>query len=469
MSADVVVIGSGPNGLAAAITMARAGHSVVVYEAEQIVGGGARTAELNLSGFHHDICSSVHPMAVASQFFASIPQEDLGLAWIYPPAGLAHPFDDGTAVVLNRSLVESADQFGADKKAVRRLLEPFVKNWSALAEEILRPAHIPKHPWLLYQFGRRGILPAAKLATQTFRTPKARAVFAGMAAHSTMPLTRWGSSSFGIVLWTLCHAVGWPFARGGSQAISNALAEYFRGLGGAIITGKRVESLSDLPEDTVVVCDVTPRQFLLLAGDRISRSEKRKLEGCHYGPAVFKIDWSLDEPIPWNARGCCEAGTVHLGESLEEIVQSEQAAWSACAAQTPFVLVTQPSLFDRTRAPDGRHTAWGYCHVPLRNSENMIERIESQVERFAAGFRKHIIARSVMAPRDLETHNANLIGGDISGGSVDLKRLLLRSTNRSYRTSIDRVFLCSSSMPPGPGVHGLCGYFAAKFASEKCF
>jgi len=467
MKPDVVVIGSGPNGLAAAITMARAGCSVLVYEALKEIGGGARTAEITLPGFHHDICSSVHPMAATSEFFSSIPQKELGLDWIYPTAALAHPFDDGTAVVLRRSLCESARQFGADEHAVRRLLKSFVQKWDALSIDILGPAHLPKHPWLLAEFCRYAILPATRLAAYTFRTSKARAVFAGIAAHSTMPLTAWGSSSFGIVLWAMCHAVGWPFARGGSQAISNALAQYLSKLGGQIVTGKRVTSLDDLPEAVVVICDVTPRQFLEIGGSRISIAERRRLKKCVYGPAAFKIDWSLDGPIPWNARECSDAGTVHLGGSLEEIVESERAASSTTATETPFVLVTQPSLFDSSRAPAGKHVAWGYCHVPLGSNENMISRIEAQIERFAAGFGERIIARSVMAPRDLESYNSNLVGGDISGGSIGLKRLL-RATKRAYKTSVDRVFLCSSSTPPGPGVHGLCGHAAAKVALQKC-
>jgi phytoene dehydrogenase-like protein len=466
---DAIVIGSGPNGLAAAITLARAGHSVVVYEAEDTIGGGARSAQLTLPGFTHDVCSSVHPLGAASPFLSTLPLADLGLEWVYPDASLAHPFDDGTAILLTRSLGESSAQFGIDDRAVHNLFAPFVKHWDALSSDVLRPARLPRHPWILARFGQSAVLPAATLAARALKTDRARAVFAGMAAHSTMPLTAWGSSAFGLILWTMCHSVGWPFARGGSQAISNALAAHLRAIGGEIVTGVCIKSLDDLPAASVVLCDLTPWQFLEIAGNRLPRARHTRLRNYRYGPGVFKIDWSLDAPIPWNAAACSRAGTVHLGGSLQEIIQSEQAASGESPAGMPFVLVTQPSLFDTTRAPSGKHTAWGYCHIPFRSTVDMVDRIESQVERFAAGFRSHIIGRSVMAPADLQRHNANLIGGDVSGGSLSLRRLLLGSTRRAYLTPAPAVFLCSASTPPGPGVHGLCGYFAAQLANEKRF
>ena len=469
MSPDAVVIGSGPNGLAAAITIARSGRSVIVYEAEHSIGGGARSAELTLPGFVHDICSSVHPMGAASQFLNTIPLGELGLRWIYPEASAAHPFDDGTAIALGRSLADSAAQFGADERSVRELFGPFVKSWNALSSDILRPARMPRHPEILARFGWNAIRSAASVAFRKFKTPKARAVFAGMAAHSIMPLDSWMSGAFGILFWTTCHAVGWPFAAGGSQKITNAFADYLRKLGGEIVTDTRITSLEDLPGSPVVLCDVTPRQFLEIGGSRVSSTERQNLQKYRYGPGVFKVDWSLDAPIPWNAQECKKAGTVHLGGSFEEIAQSERAAWRDSPAERPFVLITQPSLFDAARAPAGKHTAWGYCHVPHASNADMVERIEAQVERFASGFRRHIIGRSVISPSDFETHNANLIGGDISGGSFYSSRFLLGATRRVYRTSIPRVFLCSSSTPPGPGVHGLCGYFAAQLAVEKCF
>lgn len=466
---DVVVVGSGPNGLAAAITMARAGCKVIVYEAEPTIGGGARSASLTLPGFIHDVCSSVHALAAASTFMQSLPLEDLGLKWIHPESPLAHPFDDRTAITVSRSLQETSSRFGADAQAVQRLLEPFVRSWSQLFSEILRPARLPRHPLDLARFGWRALPSAATIAARNFKTEKARAVFAGMSAHSIMPLTSLGSSAFGIILWTMCHAVGWPFVAGGSQSITDALARHLQNLGGKIVTNTRVSSLDDLPQDSVILCDLTPRQLLEIAGKGISAAERSRFSNYRYGPGVFKVDWSLDAPIPWNAPECRKAGTVHLGATLQEIAAWEQACWNNSRAAHPFVLVTQPSLFDSSRAPDGKHTAWGYCHVPHASTMDMTDRIESQVERFASGFRKHILERAVMSPHDLERHNPNLIGGDISGGAMTLRRLLLRSTRRSYITSIDRVFLCSSSTPPGPGVHGLCGYYAAQLALEKHF
>jgi phytoene dehydrogenase-like protein len=465
---DAIVVGSGPNGLAAAITLARAGRSVRVYEAEKTIGGGARSASLTLPGFVHDVCSSVHPLAVASSFMQSLPLNDLGLNWVYPDAALAHPFDDGTALLVSRSLEETAARFGADQQAVQELFASLVTSWQNISNEILRPAGLPRHPWSLARFGWNAVTSAAALATRKFRTEQARAVFAGMAAHSTMPLESLGSSAFGIVLWAMCHTVGWPFALGGSQSISNALAKYLRTLGGEIVTDARVISLDDLPENSAVLCDVTPLQLFNMADKHISKNDRR-FRRYAYGPGVFKVDWSLDAPIPWNAPDCRKAGTVHLGGSLREIIESERSAWSKSASQRPFVLVTQPSLFDATRAPSGKHTAWGYCHVPHGSDEDVVERIESQVERFASGFKKCILGRSVMSPTNLEQHNANLIGGDISGGAMSLRRLVFESTRRVYSTGIDRVFLCSSSTPPGPGVHGLCGYYAAQLANEECF
>ncbi|MGH9716653.1 MAG: phytoene desaturase family protein [Candidatus Acidiferrales bacterium] len=461
------MIGSGPNGLAAAITLAESGNRVVVYEGEDSIGGGLRSAHLTLPGFVHDVCSAVHPMAVSSAFFRGLNLGRLGLRWVFPEAELAHPFDDGTAVVITRSLAETSVQFGPDAERVRRMLQPLVGHWDEVSSDILRPARIPRHPWALARFGWNAIFPAAALAKRKFAGIKARAVFAGLAAHSAMPFSAWGSAAFGTLLWTTCHAVGWPFAAGGSQSIADALALYLKQFGVEIITGKRVESLSELPESSVVLCDLTPRQFLRIGARQLSDDDRRKLQNYRYGPGAFKIDWSLDAPIPWNAPVCGKAGTVHLGGTFDEIAQSEEAAWSEAPSDKPFVLLAQPSLFDPTRAPNGKHTAWAYCHVPHASAVDMVERIERQVERFARGFRSRVIARSVMSPVDLEAHDANLIGGDISGGAISLDRLVRGSTSRAYRTPIPATFLCSASTPPGPGVHGLCGYFAAKYAHEK--
>jgi phytoene dehydrogenase-like protein len=462
---DAVVVGSGPNGLAAAITLAQTGHGVIVYEAEKTIGGGARSAELTLPGFVHDVCSSVHPWGISSSFFQSLPLHEYGLRWIQPAAALAHPFDDGSAIILTRSLTADCAQFGADAKTVASLFAPLVKNWQAFCADTLRPIRFPRHPFLLARFGLHALSGAAQFARAKFATVQARGVFAGMAAHTAMPLDARGSSAFGQFLWASAHATGWPFAAGGSQVIANALAAHLRKLGGEIKTDARVNSLKDLPEACMVMCDATPRQLAAIAGDALSQSEREKFQRHQYGPGVFKVDWALDAPIPWNAKACAQAGTVHIGGTLEEMTASEAAANGAAAAERPFVLLAQPSLFDPSRAPAGKHVAWGYCHVPQASTTNMLDRIETQIERFAGGFKSHIISRSVMSPADLENHNANLIGGDISGGALTLGRLL-RNTSGAYKTSDPRIFMCSSSTPPGPGVHGLCGHFAAKLANS---
>jgi len=463
---DAVVIGSGPNGLAAAITLAQAGRSVIVYEAENTIGGGARSAELTLPGFVHDVCSSVHPWGFSSSFFQSLPLHEYGLRWIQPAAALAHPFDDGSAIILTYSLAADCAQFGADAKTVANLFAPLVENWQAFCDDTLRPLRFPRHPFLLARFGLHALSGAAQFAPAKFKTTQAQAVFAGMAAHTAMPLDARGSSAFGLFLWASAHATGWPFAAGGSQSIANALAAHLRKLGGEVKTDARVNSLKDLPETRVVLCDVTPRQLAAIARDALSQSEREKFQRHQYGPGVFKVDWALDAPIPWNAKACAEAGTVHIGGTLEEMIASEAAANGGAVAERPFVLLAQPSLFDPARAPEGKHVAWGYCHVPHSSATNMLDRIEAQIERFASGFKSHVIGRSVMSPADLENHNANLIGGDISGGSLTLGRLL-HNTSGAYKTSDRRVFMCSSSTPPGPGVHGLCGHFAASLANSK--
>jgi len=466
---DAVVIGSGPNGLAAAITLAQAGKSVAVYEAEPGIGGGARSAELTLPGFVHDVCSAVHPMAVSSPFFRKLPLGQFGLRWIQPDAPLAHPFDDGTAVVLARSMEESAPQFAEDADAVRSLIDPLVKSWDPLIESVLAPPRFPRHPLPMARFAWNAFWPATRLARRKFKNARARAVFAGMAAHSMLPLENILSGAFGLLMWATCHSVGWPFAAGGSQSLSNALAELLRSLGGDIFTSHRVNHLAELPPARAILCDITPRQFLPIAGGNISDRERRGFENYRYGPGVFKVDWALDSPVPWNAAECARAGTVHIGGTLEEIAESERAPSLGKIAERPFVLFAQPSLFDSTRAPAGKHTAWAYCHVPNGSGIDMLERIEKQVERFASGFTNRILARSVMTPAEMQIHNANLIGGDIGGGSVEIRQFFFRPGVKLYSTSLPRVFLCSSATPPGPGVHGMCGYFAAQRALRKCF
>ena len=462
------MIGSGPNGLSAAITLAQAGHSVIVYEAEQTIGGGTRSAELTLPGFVHDICSCVHPWAAGSPFFQQLELERSGVRWIYPEIALAHPFDDGSAAGVNGPFNQNAERFGADAAAIRKVLGPLVESWKDLSRELLGPLHLPKNPASMARFGWNAMQPAAKIAGK-FSTRESRAVLAGMAAHSALPLDWRATAGFGLVLWATCYSVGWPFAEGGSQAIANALAARLRRLGGEIVTGTRIENLGDLPQAKAILCDTTPRQLLSIAGDKISGSERHRFQKYRYGPGSFKIDWALDAPIPWKSEVCRHAGTLHLGGTFEEIAESESAASQGRHAEHPFVLLAQPSLFDPSRAPSGKHTAWGYCHVPNGSTFDMRERIEAQIERFAPGFRDRILARSVMFPRDLEAHDANLVGGDISGGSVQLDQLFFRPTRRLYSTPVHNVFLCSSSTPPGPGVHGMCGHFSAKAALKKCF
>ena len=463
---DAVVVGSGPNGLAAAIELARAGLSVRVLEAADTVGGGARSAELTLPGFVHDICSAIHPLAVASPFLRTVPLEAHGVEWVQPPAALAHPFDDGTAALLERSPGAIAPTLGEDGRRWRGVFAPLVHDLDPLLEELLAPAHLPTHPLVLARFGTRAALPATTLAQLSFRSSRARGLFAGLAAHSMLQLERPPSAAFGLVLGVLGHGVGWPLARGGSQTISDALADYLRSLGGEIETGRRVDSLGELSEAQVAMLDVTPRGFLALAGDRLPAGYRRRLERYRYGPGVFKLDWALDGPIPWRAAECTQAATVHLGATLEEITASEKAPARGTIAERPYVLLAQQSLFDPTRAPAGRHTAWAYCHVPNGSTVDMTERIELQIERFAPGFRERVLARSVLGPAELEQHNPNNVGGDINGGVADLRQMFTRPVARRspYTTPLPGVFLCSSSTPPGGGVHGMCGYYAARAA-----
>jgi phytoene dehydrogenase-like protein len=468
-SYDVIVIGSGPNGLAAAITLARAGRSVLVREAEKTIGGGTRSAELTLPGFVHDICSAVHPLGLASPFFRTLPLAEHGLEWIHPPAPLAHPLDDGTAIVLERVVDLTAEALGADSAAYRSLMNPLVADWAKLDTALLGPLRLPRHPLALARFGLAALRSAYGLASSRFKGERARALFAGLAAHSMLPLELRPSAAFGLVLGITAHAVGWPIPRGGSQKIANALASYLRSLGGEIVTDARVDSVDELPPARAILCDITPRQLLKIAGHRLSAGFRRKLERYRYGPGAYKIDWALDSPIPWKAAKCARADTVHLGGTLEEIAASERAAWEGRQPQKPFVLLAQSSLFDPTRAPPGKHTAWAYCHVPNGSNLDMTERIENQIERFAPGFRSRVLGRSVMAPAQLEQRNANLVGGDINGGVQDLRQLFLRPTARLYSTSSRGLYLCSSSTPPGGGVHGMCGYFAALKALRDGF
>ena len=465
---DAIVVGAGPNGLAAAITLARAGWTVQVREAKASVGGGTRTEELTLPGYWHDVCSAIHALGVGSPFMASLPLTDHGLEWIHPDVPLAHPFDDGTAALLARSIEATGQTLGVDAVAYRRLMSFTADHWDKLAVDLLAPLRFPRHPFLMARFGLPALLPASVLAKSAFRGEKARGLFAGLAAHSFLPLEQVISASFGLVLGALGHAVGWPIARGGSQKITEAMAAYLRSLGGEIVTDAQVSSLAELPSARAVLLDVTPRQLLRIAGDQMPSGYRHALERYRYGPGVCKVDFALDGPIPWTAAECAGAGTVHLGSTLEEIATSERDSVRGKLSEKPFVLVAQQSLFDSTRAPVGKHTVWAYCHVPNGASADRTAQIEAQIERFAPGFKERILAKHTFTAETFEGYNANYIGGDINGGVQDLFQLFTRPTLRlwpyPYQTPMKGVYLCSSSTPPGGGVHGMSGFFAAQTA-----
>jgi phytoene dehydrogenase-like protein len=468
---DAVVVGSGPNGLAAAITLARAGIKVLVLEAKETIGGSARTEELTLPGFKHDVCSAIHPMARVSPFFQTLPLAEHGLVWKESPYPITHPLDDGSAAVMELSVDKTAARFGDDAGAYRRLMQPFASHASALFDEILRPISlIPRHPFLLARFGLNGIRSAMSLAKR-FRGPAARALLGGCAAHSFIPLEAAGSASFGLVLGIAGHAVGWPCAKGGTVAIIDALASYFRSLGGTIRTSTPVRSMSDVPPSRAVLFDVTPRQLATIAGDELPSSYQKRLRKFRYGPGVFKIDWALDGPIPWRAEECRQSATVHVGGSIEEIATHEAAIWQGRVTDRPFVLVAQQSLFDDSRAPDGKQTGWAYCHVPNGSTDDMTGVIESQIERFAPGFRQRILARHTINTAAYETYNPNIIGGDISGGANTFSQVVVRPFLKRdpYATPNKRLYLASSSASPGGGVHGMCGHGAALSAMKRVF
>ncbi|HET7583926.1 MAG TPA: NAD(P)/FAD-dependent oxidoreductase [Gemmatimonadaceae bacterium] len=461
-----IVVGSGPNGLAAAITLAHHGWQVEVREGAPVAGGGARSAELTIPGFVHDVCSAVYPFARLSPFFRAYPLEAHGLSLIYPPAALAHPFDDGTAALLLNSVSETAALLGADGHRYRSLLQPLVEQWRPLFDETLSLPRIPRHPLLLARFGVRALPSAATLANAVFSRPHTRALLLGMAAHSMIPLTWAGSAAIALMLAAAAHADGWPIPRGGAGSVSSAMSACLAASGGRIRTASPVESLDDLPPSGAVLLDLTPRQVVRIAGTRLTPSFARALTRYRYGPGAFKVDWALDGPVPWRASDCARAATVHVGGSAEEIIASEAAPWRGQHAERPFVLLCQPSVFDGTRAPSGKHTLWGYCHVPNGSTVDMTARIEAQIERFAPGFRERIIARRAAGPHELEAMNPNLVGGDIGGGANSLAQLLFRPTIRwnPHRTSAAGVYLCSSATPPGGGVHGMCGWNAARTA-----
>lgn len=467
---DAIVIGSGPNGLAAAIVMQQQGLSVLLIEAKKTIGGGMRTEELTLPGFRHDICSAIHPMAAGSPFFQVLPLQQFGLEYIHPPVCAAHPLDDGSAGALYPSIEKTIEDLGTDGNAYRKLMEPVVRDWPSICRDVLAPLHIPSHPLKMAAFGLKA-MPAAIVLAKRFHTVKGRALWAGMAAHAVQPLSNLTTSAIGLVLMSAGHLHGWPLTKGGSQSLADALAAYFISLGGKIETGLYVSSLAQLPSAKAVLFDVTPRQLLQIAGHQLSSLYRWQLNRYRYGMGVYKIDWALDDAVPFTAQECRQAGTVHIGGTLEEIAAGEQVMSKEGHSSKPFVLLAQQSLFDDTRAPKDKHTLWGYCHVPNGSIKNMTAIIESQVERFAPGFRERILARHVMDTAAMESYNANYIGGDIGGGIIDIRQLFTRPALRlsPYKTSKRGLYLCSASTPPGGGVHGMSGYHAARKALKDIF
>jgi phytoene dehydrogenase-like protein len=466
---DAAVVGSGPNGLCAAIRLAQAGLSVVVYEARDHVGGGATTAQLTLPGFHHDVCSSIHPMAVGTPFLPSLPLERHGLRWVHPSAPLAHPFEDGSAVLLERDLDAHAAGLPVDGPAWSSWMRTYVERWDDLVRDGVGPLQVPRSPILLARFGLHAALPADRLAQAMFKTPEARALFGGLAAHSLLRLDRLMSSAIGVMLGAAGHAVGWPMPEGGAQSLSNALAEHFLSLGGTIHTSRPIAHLDEVETAGPVLLEVAPPALARIAGDHLPAGFLRQLQTYRFGLGSFKVDWALSEPIPWKNPEVARAATVHLGGHLEGLVAGERAAWRGELVDEPFVLLGQNSLFDPTRAPEGRHTAWAYHHVPPGCTADRTEVIEAAVERYAPGFRDTILARHTLSPADLEAHCPNFVGGDINAGAADLTQIFFRPSWRlaPHTTPNPRLFLCSASTPPGGGIHGMCGVFAAQEALKR--
>lgn len=467
---DAVVVGSGPNGLAAAITMQRAGLSVLMLESKEEVGGGLRSGELTLPGFTHDTCSAIHPLALASPFFTQLSLKEHGLDFINPILAAAHPFDDGKAAILEHAVENTARCLRKDEKHYVNLMKSLVNDWKYVVQDILGPLRYPSNPIALARFGSKAIFPATLLARK-FSTREGRALFAGMASHSMLPLNFPASSAIALVLLACGHTKGWPVSRGGSQAIANAMANYFKFIGGSIRTNTHVKSLNDVPSCHSVLFDIGPRQLLQIAGHKFSSIYTSQLQRFRYGMGVFKIDWALDGQIPFTAHECRMAGTVHIGGTIEEIAHAEKMAWKGKHSDRPFILLAQQSLFDQSRAPEGKHTAWAYCHVPNNSTVDLTETIENQIQRFAPGFRDRIIGRHTMNSVQFEQYNPNYVGGDINGGAFTLSQMFTRPALRlsPYRTSSKGLYLCSASTPPGGGVHGMCGYYAAKQALKDIF
>jgi phytoene dehydrogenase-like protein len=464
---DAVVVGSGPNGLTAAIVIARTGRKVVVFESAETWGGGCRSAELTLPGFVHDICSAVHPFAVGSPVFRTLPLASHGLEWIEPPVMVAHPFDDGSAACVYRSVAQTARALAQDGAAYSNLIAPLVDRWPQVEPAVLGPLRWPRHAFALARFGLPALQPLDRLARRRFGGDAARALAAGIGAHSMLPLDLRPPSGIALALTVMAHVAGWSFPRGGAQRLADALAAHLRSLGGEIVTGRPVRSIDELPPARAILFDLSPQPLLRVAGRRFPAGYRRALERYRYGMGVFKVDWALDAPIPWRNPECARAGTLHLGGTLEEIAASERDAWDGRHADRPFVLLAQPTLFDPSRAPQGKHVAWTYCHVPHGSVADMLPRIERQIERFAPGFRDRVIAHSVMRAPDFEQHNPNFVGGDIGGGASILSQLFTRPTWRTYSTPVRGLYICSASTPPGVGVHGMCGYHAAQRALSE--
>lgn len=469
---DAIIIGSGPNGLAAAVALAQRGLLVKILEAKETIGGGTRTQELTLPGFHHDVCSAIHPMALASPFFEKLPLEEHGLEWIYPEYPLAHPLDKEPAVVMYPSLDQTAEAQGKDALAYRKLFEPIVFNFEQLAPQLLAPfSPFPDTPLLMARFGWNAVKSARSLAFSKFVSHRTRALFGGLSAHSILPLEKNLSAAIGLVLGAVAHHRGWPLPKGGSHQITKALASYFQSLGGEIETGIEVESLGQLEDARTIFFDVTPQQVLDIAGSSIPSGYAKKLKRYRYGAGVFKLDIALDGPIPWKDENCLKAGTVHLGGTFNEVAASEQAMFEGKHSEKPYVLVAQQSLFDDRRAPEGKHTAWAYCHVPRGSTRDMTDIILNQIERFAPGFRDQIIAQHAMNTQDMHRYNPNYIDGDINGGLQDITQLFTRPAGlfNPYHIPDTSFYICSSSTPPGGGVHGMCGYHAAMAALKREF